>query len=660
MKGNDVAIDRMLKVQMLGHEGIGDEVKRYLRERGVLEVTDVTLEEAESDFDEEYVQNTTRLHEQAASSLEFLEDYSEKRSFFERIGKGPLVVSREAVEKLCRDISMEEIWDKCSGLQGLLRRSRDELARSRELVKMLIPWIEVEVPLDSLSTGGYEVRFWTLPERAAEQGLAALMQALPLTESVVSSTGSGRANVAFVVARADSNELGEELKKIGGIEHSFEGYSGTPAQLIETERASWSELEARIEKAEAEARELAGATDELRILLDHYNEQVGLGNVERHFRRTDKTFILEGWIRAIDRRFFERSLRERFEHIELYFRAPRDDEEPPISLANKPAVTPYEFVTTLYGRPVYREVDPTPLLAPFFVLFFALCLTDAGYGLALSAVSAAVLLKFKPSGGARKLMRLLFMGGIVTTVIGVVTGGIFGIETAHLPDAVRKFVLINPLEEPMKMLNIAFLLGLVHMLFGMGIRMASNFKAGRATDAVFGDLLWILFLLALAPLGFSAILGGYVPDAILSLSKRASLVVAVGIFLSGGRDQKGIVKKFFKGLIGFYDVVGYFGDVLSYARLLALGLATSAIALAINGIAVMVRGLPFYTGYVAAAVVLVLGHGFNMAVNTLGAFVHSGRLQYLEFFSKFFTGGGREFKPFRSERRYSVIEKIEE
>jgi V/A-type H+-transporting ATPase subunit I len=212
----------------------------------------------------------------------------------------------------------------------------------------------------------------------------------------------------------------------------------------------------------------------------------------------------------------------------------------------------------------------------------------------------------------------------------------------------------------MKMLNIAFLMGLVHILFGMGIRMVANFRAGLVTDAIFDNLFWIIFLVALAPLGYSAILGGTISPQISFWSSRASLVLAAAIFLTGGRKQKNIIAKFFKGLLGFYDIVGYFGDVLSYARLLALGLATSAIALAVNGIAQMVSGLPYYTGYVAAVLVLLLGHLFNLAVNTLGAFVHSGRLQYLEFFSKFFAGGGKEFRPFKTERSYSICKRPQE
>ena len=650
----------MLKVQLLGHDSVRNEVKRFLRDLGVVEVTDVALEEPESRFDEESVREYEYRREQVESCLDFLEPYAEKRSFLEKVGAGPIAANPALLEELDRSGFTGEIWKRCSGLEKRMREARDGHARSRELVHMLAPWAPIGVPFDSLLTGRFVVRFWTIPEREAAGVLEALEETMPCTEAVICAEERGWAFTTVIVAKEETETLEERFKAAGGVEHSFGGLSGTPSMIIESELASHASLENSIEEAEGEARVLARERDKLLLLFDHYTERIGLGSIEKHFHRTESAFVVEGWLRAADRRSFESRIKDRFEDIELYFRTPDEGEEPPIDLVNRHLASPYEFVTTLYGRPVYREIDPTPLLAPFFILFFALCLTDAGYGLALSAVSALVLIRFKPSGGAAKLMRLLFAGGIVTALVGIITGGVFGIETSQFPEAVRRFIVINPLEEPMKMLNIAFLLGLFHMLFGMGIRMVSNFRVGLVMEALFGDLLWILFLVVLAPLGFSAILGGYVPGHLLFWSKRVSIVLALLIFLSGGRGQKGIVKRFFKGLIGFYDVVGYFGDVLSYARLLALGLATSAIALAVNGIAAMVKGLPFYTGYVAAALILVLGHGFNMAVNTLGAFVHSGRLQYLEFFSKFFTGGGREFRPFRHERRHSVVKEIEE
>ena len=159
----------------------------------------------------------------------------------------------------------------------------------------------------------------------------------------------------------------------------------------------------------------------------------------------------------------------------------------------------------------------------------------------------------------------------------------------------------------------------------------------------------------LAPLIFAKILGGTVPDELVSVCARASLPIAAVLLVMGARKEKNKVLGFIKSILGFYSITGYFSDVLSYARLLALGLAGAAIAMAVNGIAQSATGLPHYLGYLAAIVILLLGHTFNFAVNILGAFVHSARLQYLEFFNKFFTGGGTEFHPFRSDRRYTVF-----
>jgi V/A-type H+-transporting ATPase subunit I len=207
----------------------------------------------------------------------------------------------------------------------------------------------------------------------------------------------------------------------------------------------------------------------------------------------------------------------------------------------------------------------------------------------------------------------------------------------------------------MKMLVVSFVLGIIHILFGMGLRMVADLRAGLVQDAILDQLVWIVFLTALAPLGYTGILGGELPAGVMTAATYGALAMAVVIFFTGGRRKRSLVMKGLAGLLKYYSVIGYFGDVLSYARLLALGLATSAIALAVNDVARMVTGLPWYTGYVAMITVLIGGHLFNLAVNTLGAFVHSGRLQYLEFFSKFFAGGGKEFRPYRSERRYSVL-----
>ena len=319
------------------------------------------------------------------------------------------------------------------------------------------------------------------------------------------------------------------------------------------------------------------------------------------------------------------------------------------------AVNPFEFVTTLYGRPAYWERDPTPLLAPFFIVFFGLCVSDGGYGVTLAAVSFFLMKKMQPGGG-RQLMKLLMMGGISTAVVGAVTGGWFGIDQSIMPEWLKSAIVMNPLEEPMKMLNVVFILGIVQVMAGLIIKMVADIQEGRWLDGILDQLLWVFFLALLVPLGYSFILGGSVPADVAAFCGKGAMAAGALVVLTGARKNRNPVMKVLGGVLKLYDIVGYFGDVLSYARLLALGLATGAIAMAINGVAEMASGIPI-VGPVAAVVVLIGGHLFNLAVNCLGGFVHSARLQYLEFFSKFFTGGGRAFQPFSVEKRYSITKK---
>ncbi len=652
-----MAISRMLKIQLLAHNSIKEELKRYLREYGVVEVTDVSGIDKDAAEVEGGAEGVLKKKEELENSISFLEGFKEKPSFFEKLSRGPLRVSYEDIAKLESEISVSGVWAECTEADKRIRELKEELSKSKDMVDSLTGWRELDVPLEALTTGKYELQLWTLPEKQISTGLDDLEERYELSHFEACLKEGGEVYLAVILPLAGQDEPAELLKELGGVRNIFEEAEGTPLQVIEFERSRWEELEKKIAEAEKEAGKLAGILDRLYILSDYYGEKIGLTEIENRFYHTESTVLIEGWVRALDVNNLKNSLYSGFEDIELAFREPLDDEEPPIHLDNNALAGPSEFVTTLYGRPVYSEVDPTPLLAPFFVLFFAMCLSDAGYGLTLAAFSAVILLKFKPTGGFGQLMKLLFSGGIITAVVGLLSGGIFGIDSESFPPHIRQFILVNPLKDPMKVLNISFVMGIVHMLFGMGVKMTAKIRQGMIADAVFDNLCWIIFLITLAPLGYSVILGGYVPDSIMLWSKRGALALVIIIFLTGGRKKKSFVKKIFGGLAGFYDVVGYFGDVLSYARLLALGLATSAIAIAVNDIAGMVTGLPFYAGYLAAGLILIGGHTFNIAVNSLGGFVHSARLQYLEFFSKFFTGGGKEFRPFRNERSYSIIRK---
>ena len=645
----------MLRMQVLGHASVRGEVKGYLRSSGALQIEEVSLDEAGKERPSAPSGHAASAFEAAESAIGFLSGFSPAPSMIEKLSGGPIETTPEEVHRLENEHPVFDAARRCDELRVRIRSAEDRLERSRLVVSQLAPWSSLSIDLGDAGTELCTVEFWTLPGKNAPSILDLVEREVPLSSVETAGEHGGRTHAAVIVVRSESERVAELLKEHGGVRVTFSGLEGGPARIIEAERESWPRIEEEIRSARDEAASMAGWLDGLRVLSDHYRELMGLEEIEPDIFRTDSAFVIEGWVRARDRKRLERGLSGRFDETELSFREPREDEEVPIALSNRPVLAPYEFVTTLYGRPRYGETDPTPMLAPFFVLFFAMCLTDAGYGITLAALSGFALLRFRPSGGAAKLFRVLLMGGLVTAAVGLLAGGVFGLGAEHFPSWLRGIVLIDPLKEPMKMLNISFLLGLVHMIFGMGISMKANLEAGLVSDAIFGDLAWMIFIAALAPLGYAGILGGEVPPAVMDLSVYASIAMAAVILFTGGRAHRSPVKRLLGGLVKFYDVVGYFGDVLSYARLLALGLATSAIALAVNDIARMVTGLPWYTGYVAMVLILVGGHLFNLAVNTLGSFVHSGRLQYLEFFSKFFRGGGKEFRPYRSDRRYSVL-----
>ena len=650
-----MAVSRMLKIQLLAHASIKDEIMVHLREAGAVEVTDVSIDGFHRAADGEDGGRIARLREKIDSAIQFLEPYVKKPSFAERLSGGPVPVSAADIAATLAAVDAEEISRQSGDLEAALRRCRDELSWSAALVKELEPWRAFTSPFESLSTANYVVQFWTILEKAVSAVLETVDRTHPFIVHEEIARSEAKVSVCVIVPRDEATAIAELLKQAGGVRNAFESLTGAPASIIEKERNRRTGLETELEKAEADARDLARVSPSLRVLSDYFQERQGLLDVERHFHRTERTFLLEGWIRAVDRRRIERDLTKRWSDIEIITRPPREGEDPPVSLANRRSVQPFEFIMTLYGRPLYGEVDPTPLLAPFFVLCFSLCMSDAGYGIILTGLAAVLLYKLKIRGGMRSLMQILFVSGVLTIVVGMLTGGYFGVEIGKLPAFLRRLVLIDPLSDPMSMLNIAFLIGVVHILFGMGIKMVVDFRAGLWADAVFDDLFWMLFLMTLVPLGYAGILGGAVPPPVMFYCSRGALGLAGVLFLSGIRKERNKFLGIFKSIIKFYNLTSYFGDVLSYARLLALGLATSAIALAINGIAQMVSGLPYHTGVVAVFLVLVLGHTFNIMVNILGAFVHSARLQYLEFFNKFFTGGGREFRPFRSERRYTIL-----
>jgi|AntRauTorckE6833_2_1112554.scaffolds.fasta_scaffold00191_26 V/A-type H+-transporting ATPase subunit I len=368
---------------------------------------------------------------------------------------------------------------------------------------------------------------------------------------------------------------------------------------------------------------------------------------------TRYTVVFDGWLNSnkqasIEAEFAKKDLAATFSNLEIV-----EDEQPPVDIENNSFFRPFEAVTRLYGMPGYRDLDPTVFLAAFFFLFFGLSLTDVGYGLFLMTVSLIVLTLFKVTEGTRLFAKLLLFVGFSTVLVGALFGGYLGIDPAMLPDSLKAIQLFDPIGNPLPVFYLALGLGVFQVMVGMLVKIYSEYKQGRLMTGVLDQGPWFfVFCMAVLALGTAIDYVSFLPmETVINLI-YVGLVLVV---LSAGRKGDTIVVKIKDSLSALYDSIGYFSDILSYSRLLALGLATTALAFAVNMIAGMVFNKESYISYILAGLVLIIGHMFTLAVNTLGAFIHSARLQFVEFFGKFIVGTGREFHPLtRTEKHITV------
>jgi len=335
----------------------------------------------------------------------------------------------------------------------------------------------------------------------------------------------------------------------------------------------------------------------------------------------------------------EKELSTATKNFYIQFTEPEEGDVVPSAMRNPKAIDQFEAVVDMYSPPSPTSiVDPAPLLGPFFIIFYGMMVSDAAYGAVIALGCYAIYKWRKPMGMMNKMLRLLLWGGLSTVFWGLMFGGVFGIS---IPP-----ILFNPMTHPIEMLGLCFGLGFIQILAGLVIKAYMNFKRKQYLDIVFDQFLWIILLIGLPMLAL---------PATSSIGTIMALASVGGIVLTGGRHQKNILKKFTSGLLSLYSITGYLSDVLSYSRLFALGLATGVIASVFNTIGGMMAGS--IVGYIAMVLVLVIGHAYNIGINAMGAFVHSCRLQYIEFFGKFYESGGQRFKPLVFETRYLRVGK---
>ena len=622
---------------------------------------------------------------QAEDALEILAKIApEKKSLLSSF-EGREVISLEDFEKnLDRRNDIMAVISKINALykenlELIAQVPKDEMDR-----EALVPWEGFDLPLDFSGTEKTKAFIGTLPGDVSAEDiyltLGMLFKESDKVDVEIISRSQQYTAVMFVTGNDNAEELKDVLHRMNFTKApanavtDSDGTSLTPAKAIERIDAETARKTARRKQIISEITDLADSRHDIELIRDYFQMRKDKYDVIGSINQSSHVVIITGYVAAEDVPKLEAALNERFE-LACDFSDPPEDADVPVKLKNNAFAAPVEGVIASYSLPGKGEVDPSMAVSLFYYFFFGLMLSDAAYGIIIALACGLILKKFKNTEpGTRKTFQMFFFCGVATTIVGFIFGSFFGDVVSsvaqtfgHMPKAAADKLLppiwFNPLSDPIKMLTFCFAVGLIHLFTGLGILMYQDIKNGHVLDAIYDGLFWYMFvggcvlLLLCLPmitgmLGLSFTLG----STVKTVSIWITLIGFVGVILFSGRESRNWGKRLAKGLYGAYGITGYLSDVLSYSRLLALGLATSVISSVFNTMAGMVGGaLPIAIGVVLYAVIFIIGHILNMAINALGAYVHTNRLQYVEFFGKFYNGGGRPFEAFDQKTKYIRI-----
>lgn len=560
-------------------------------------------------------------------------------SAYDPIKKSMFALKPELTEDdlIAAQASRADVMDIVARLEEIERtfgdlRTRE--TRERAQIASLAPWKALDAPLESIgSTAQAYSALVSVPARAwktFDAGLKAFGVEPEVEE--ISRDGAG-VNAFVAVHRLDCDALDALVRETGAVQADFPGLRGTPEANVGQLSGRLSRIQEVRARLQGEIEGFGARTQELKLLRDALSLECQQYEASARFLETDSAFLLTGWTPAACVERVQKVVERYLHDYDLEFSDPADDEQPPTELQNGKFVSPFESVVKMYSLPDPRGFDPTCVMVPFFICYFGLMVSDAAYGIIMGVATGLLTMKLRGKGSIGSIVAVLFAGSIGTVIWGALLGGWFGIED------IKPLIGFTPMGDPIKMMVLCLGLGAVQLLTGIGVAMYMNFRRGHVLDGLLDQGLWFVLFAGLGLLFVSPQIGKYV-----------AIAGAAGIFLTAGRKRKNVFSKLVGGFSALYGISGYVSDLLSYARLFGMGLATGVIAMVFNNVANMfMNGV---IGTIAGVLVLVVGHTFNLGINALGAYVHTCRLQYIEFFGKFYEDGGKPFKPLSAEGKY--------
>ena len=606
----------------------------------------------------------------AEHALDVLQKYvPEKTSMLSSL-EGKKQVNRWEYEKIVqnRDV-MSKRARELVNLNKEISENNANVVKLENQIESLAPWMSLEVPMTYRGTRstaflvGTMSRAMTMEEiRTAVAEHAPDLDAYDVT---ILSADKDLTYLAVVCLRKDADKL-EDALRASGFARPSQMVSKVPSELKKNLEEQIQQLNSKTKQIESQIAEYKDYRNDLRLFVDYYRIRAEKYQILGQIPQSKQTFFISGYVPEGAVPLLKEKIENAY-NCTVDVEEIKEEEEPPVLLKNGKISSSVEGVLESYGLPHKGEVDPTQIMSVFYIVLFGMMLSDAAYGLLVSLVCFIALKKFpRMAEGLAKSIRLFMYCGISTLIWGILFGGYFGNVVDIVSEVYfgHKVVIpalwFVPLNNPMKLLIFSLGLGIVHLFFGLGIKGYSYIKnkdyMGFLCDVVFWYMLLVGLLLMLIPSDlFASIAQAKIvfPPFVNLLAKVLAIGGAVGLLLFAARDNKNFGLRLALGAYELYNITGWLSDVLSYSRLLALGLATGVIASVVNQMGSMMG--TSVLGVIGFIVVFIVGHTLNLAINLLGAYVHTNRLQFVEFFGKFYEGGGRPFNPFKQNTKYVDI-----
>lgn len=660
-----MAISKMNKLTLLTPEHLVDDLLMELQGLQQVEIINLdnqdpwdSLEESTDELLDEYEKQSSvntskealedlddRLHN-IERAIELADRFVEKPSFIKTFKDGKREVSFNHIQLHGEQFDEKEIVSQTIQLVERLDELEVILEDTRDKVNDLERWKNLEITPNKLNGFSYvNGVVGRVPSTNEDSFINYLRENENYFFEVVFIDENDYGVVVFSYSKENSQIL-NDLKT-----YQFLPFKYTSDKLPKNQLDEWNQTikDAKYERSEIveTLKTYQSTLDELKIQYEYVNNLSAREQVKYALKKADNLVVINGWIEADNTTHFLQTIQDRFEQLVVAKIQPLDQNDydtVPTKLKNKGIFKPYEMITTMYGLPNYKEVDPTPFVMPFYWLFFGMMIADLGYGLLISAVSLVPLLLFKVTDSVKNILNLTLSLGISVMVWGIIYGSFFGFTVEWMQ-------LIDLQSSVMEVMILSLAIGIIHMGIAFGINTYLQIKDKNYAKAYSDGIHWIVVLIGIVLVALSFFIPNM--DALMTVGVGMIIISFIGMMVANVIEA-GSISGLGTSLLGLLNAVSYFGDIISYSRLMALGLSGISIGAAFN---IIVGQIPFIGRITIGLVIFAFLHIFNMSLSLLTGGVHSLRLIFVEFFGKFYIGNGRPFKPLRINEKYVSITK---